>query len=110
MPAAINERAEHIVGEVARVAAHGAQSSNATPRTARARLHHVPEARVVQMRHINHHAALLHNAHHLGAERRKSVGRDVARRDGVFAVPREREHFHARVGSRVQAIERILDE
>ena len=77
---------------------------------ARARLHHVPEARVVQVRHVDHHAALLHGVHHLGAERRKPIGRIVARRDGVFAVPREREHFHARVGGRMQTIERTFDE
>ena len=59
---------------------------------------------------LTEHAALFHSAHHLGAERRKPIGRNIARRDGVFAVPREREHFHARVGSRVQAIERTLDE
>ena len=48
--------------------------------------------------------------HHLGAERRKPVGRNIARRYGIFAVPREREHFHARVGRRMEAIERTFDE
>ena len=94
--AAVADGAEEVVGEVARVRAHGAAVRVRSDHRAEPEAHRVPRRRLRQVRHVRQHPVGIQRAHKVAPLCRESLRRRVAVRagEGVCVVPRQR-HIHA---------------
>ena len=103
--AALDDGPELIIGQVARMRADFAGIGVRRDKRSLGRFENLPKATVVEMRYVNDDTALLHGAHDVTSEKRKSVSRLVAGSDGVLVVPGQGNHFHAKISGFVDSVE-----